>query len=84
MFLTGIEFFGPLNAHQTSAYKVKYTIEDEFFSKYWRTPMESSNIMTPCDYDLEFPHPYKVQAQHSYKLSVWVEVSCDKIETVFH
>jgi hypothetical protein len=77
MFLIGIEFVGPsMETCSGTSYKIKYQIENEFMSQYWKTPAQSASITnTPTDYEVELPHPYKIDAHYPYKLNVWVEVS---------
>lgn len=74
IYFMGIEFFGPFFNGPLSTFKVKYHVENEFMTKYYRTPAETMSLVAAHDYELEFPHPIMISGQFPYKLSVWVEV----------
>lgn len=74
IYLAGIEFFGPILNGPLTSYKIKYRLENEFMSFYYKTPSESASLLTAHDFEVEFPHPMKITAQIPYKLVVCLEV----------
>jgi len=73
IYLMGFEFFGPGGNGPLTSFRIKYQLENEWMNQYWKTPVETMNILTPHDFEVELPHPYKINKQFPYKLTIWIE-----------
>jgi hypothetical protein len=83
IYLVGIECYGPIYNAPLTSYKIKYQLENQFMSFYYKTPPESVSILTPHDFEVEFPHPIKISGQVPHKLTVCLEVGLNVYKIVW-